>query len=140
MKSDIWALGCILYELISGHKAFSDDFRVFEYVFRKQKLFIPQFVNPMDERLNLYVSKFLDNMLEIDWWRRPTAQEILQVINTLSEETTQVYILSEETDLFRQRLRLYYDNESWKAVLWKRCWYDPSRIISSLLLVLSASF
>jgi hypothetical protein len=68
------------------------------------------------------------------------AREILQAINSLSEETTQVYILSGEADLFRQRLRLYYDNESWKAVLWRRCWYNPLRMISSLHPVLSASF
>jgi serine/threonine protein kinase len=66
MKSDIWALGCVLYELISGCKAFSDDFRVFEYVFRKEKPNIPAFVDPMDERPNLYVSQFLHSMLEID--------------------------------------------------------------------------
>lgn len=122
MKSDIWALGCILCELVSGRKLFSNDFRLLEYVVSKQKLDLPPLADPMDERTTSYVSQFLHNMLEIDWWRRPKAQEILQAISSLSQETTQVYIFHEDPALFHRRLHLYYKDEHWKEVLWKQYW------------------
>jgi eukaryotic-like serine/threonine-protein kinase len=37
-NSDIWALGCILYELAFSKKAFPTDYRVFEYIHSRGKL------------------------------------------------------------------------------------------------------
>lgn len=40
-KVDIWALGCIFYELLFGRKAFAGDFAVREYSSSPEKLDIP---------------------------------------------------------------------------------------------------
>ena len=125
MKSDIWALGCILYELVGGgKKAFPHDFHVFQYRVNKCKPDTPSFPEELDNRLKSYILELLDAMLEVDWWKRPSAREILNVLSSLHEETTKVYLV-DGSGALRQPLRLYYVSESWKAVFWKRCWFVP---------------
>src|SRR5271170_2543706 len=31
-KVDIWAMGCVLYELATGERAFKDDWAIFQYL------------------------------------------------------------------------------------------------------------
>src|SRR5438105_8415469 len=35
-KADIWALGCIIYEVFTGARAFSSDLAVFTYKFQQE--------------------------------------------------------------------------------------------------------
>jgi serine/threonine protein kinase len=123
----MWALGCILYELAVGRKAFANDYRIIEYITTKQRPEISLTLPEFDERLAVYIPQLLSALLEIDWWLRPSAREVLQIINTLLEDTTQVYVLNGETGVFRQRLHLYYDDEIWKSIQWRRCWYISSK-------------
>lgn len=130
MKSDIWAVGCILYELVGcGKKAFSHDFHIFQYGINRCKPKTPPFPEGLNLRLKSYVLQLLDAMLEFDWWKRPSAREILGMLSSLHEETTKVYLVDEGGAL--RRLRLYYDSESWMAVSWRRYWFAPVTLLNT---------
>ena len=63
-KSDIWALGCILYELAFKTKAFPRDINVFEYAHHKRRVDIHDL--PMTERVKAYLRELVYRMLEIE--------------------------------------------------------------------------
>jgi serine/threonine protein kinase len=46
-KVDTWSMGCILYELAVGQKAFNDDFATYEYKRSAKELDVP-----LDETFN----------------------------------------------------------------------------------------
>jgi serine/threonine protein kinase len=66
-NSDIWALGCILYELVFKNKAFPGDMQVWVYGEYKTKPAIIRL--PVEERFNCVIKQFIYRMLELDWWR-----------------------------------------------------------------------
>ena len=68
-KVDIWAMGCIFYELACCRKAFRDDFAVFE----SQKP--PRFPRdvPLSDPTKSFLSEIVMEMLDRDSTRRPTA-------------------------------------------------------------------
>lgn len=101
-KADIWALGCIIYELFSGSKAFPSDWHVTEYS-RDRNLNLPipwptQLVNNhglRDEaydqlqKLDTILSEVRTKMILMlcaDPVYRPPAREILQAWSRLKEE------------------------------------------------------
>lgn len=131
MKSDIWAVGCILYELVGcGNKAFSHDFQIFQYGINRCKPKTPSFPEGLNLGLKSYILQLLDVLLEFDWWKRPSAREILGMLSSLHEETTIVYLVDEGGAL-GQRLRLYYDSKSWNAISWRRCWFAPVTLLNT---------
>jgi serine/threonine protein kinase len=83
--SDIWALGCIFYELAFKEKLFSTDFKVYDYAYGPRKLEIRHL--EVEEQISAYVREFVYRMLEIDWWKRPTTTDILQLLDTLSNQS-----------------------------------------------------
>ena len=72
-KSDIWSLGCILYELITKRVAFSSPSSVLECSDSKM-LTLPIPRGPGDGGENLSI--ILASMLQIDPSRRPTARQL----------------------------------------------------------------
>ena len=81
--SDIWALGCIFYELAYQTKAFSDDIEVWDYVYRTQKLKQARQLE-VNERTAAAMRELICRTLEVDWWKRPTAKDILQLLDSLT--------------------------------------------------------
>lgn len=72
-KADIWAMGCILYELAVGRKAFSNDWATWNYT-------VSQGINfeiPLDENFSdackVPIAKNITRMLAIDPQSRPSA-------------------------------------------------------------------
>src|SRR5271170_964249 len=69
-KVDIWALGCIVYELITRERAFSGDWAVSEYalsgtfppIIKRQLSVLPT------------IEEQVIAMLSIEAWERPTAE------------------------------------------------------------------
>lgn len=72
-KVDIWALGCILYELLTSKKAFGGDIDVCEYALtlRAPQISIP--TCPTD--LQAHLSESLEELLAVDCTRRPVAAD-----------------------------------------------------------------
>jgi serine/threonine-protein kinase Nek2 len=83
-KSDIWALGCILHELAAGHKAFSNDFSVFQYALNGEKLVIGY-----PQSADCWITKTIHQMLEGDASKRPGASELLRKFREISSQTAQ---------------------------------------------------
>jgi serine/threonine protein kinase len=83
---DIWAIGCIFFELIYFRPAFSNDFAVLRHGLKEMELEIP--LNTVKEIFPDDISTdsaigLLDAMFEIDPANRPSAQVILSKLTAI---------------------------------------------------------
>lgn len=92
-KVDIWAMGCILYELIFRRKAFANEFRVHQFALqhycsvRKQTFPVDSISDvPTGESWKLFLSHITDEMLEVDAPKRPTARPLRDVFDAALED------------------------------------------------------
>lgn len=90
-KSDIWALGCIIFELLTGVRAFTSDYAVMRYS-NSGEVEIGNMRDAVDRylagfRLDLedgqWMSTRLVSTLSVDPTARPTASELKGVFHTL---------------------------------------------------------
>ena len=79
-KVDIWALGCILYELVVGTKPFATDIAVLEHYQITSSLNIT-LDDTIDPVLITLLSKAIDKMLHYDPSSRPTAATLLDTFS-----------------------------------------------------------
>jgi serine/threonine protein kinase len=88
-KVDIWAMGCLLYEIVVRKPAFVDDFTVRHYFHKFSRssgsLKIPV---DLDENRNPFIQEALDEMLQIEPPRRPSAQQIHDRFSSWAEQNT----------------------------------------------------
>lgn len=117
-KADIFSLGCVSYELAFGRKAFSGDLCVFRYATFKQKLDVPVDELNLDYRGRAYLSQIINRMLEIDWWRRPSACDILDQLNWLPSEKAPILYTGREIMIERRSCL-------WENALWSSIWQVP---------------
>lgn len=70
-KSDIWSLGCIVYELLIGEKAFAGDYAVFKYAS------IPTSLMPHDGSgsSHSFFEAFIEKLLAVNPTDRPSAEQ-----------------------------------------------------------------
>jgi serine/threonine protein kinase len=87
-KADIWALGCILYELAAGKRAFEAEWVTIEC---KLKGVLPDI--PLDEYLSNEDGEFIKSavtrMLNFDASLRPSATNLVEEFSTNKETTMQ---------------------------------------------------
>jgi serine/threonine protein kinase len=78
-KIDIWAMGCILYEIIFRKKAFSNDFAVLSYAHGLPGLGDLQIPDPPNLPFDwLSIETILRQTLAVDPKARPSAQQLVQ--------------------------------------------------------------
>jgi serine/threonine protein kinase len=76
-KTDIWALGCILHELVFSKKAFDNDYKVFEFASSdKQFELTSEQMSSVDESSMTKLSTIILKCLDRDFQRRPSAGEL----------------------------------------------------------------
>ena len=78
-KVDIWSLGCILYELSVGRKAFADDFAILTHSQLKTPLNIT--LQGFDDIAVTCISNKILDMLQVDPTLRPSSSTLLQDFN-----------------------------------------------------------
>jgi serine/threonine protein kinase len=81
-KVDIWAIGCILYEVVTLQKAFSTDNAVYEYSVQQavngEKARLPLDLGVyQDEWFEKMIGDLLQTMLQIDSSMRPSAADLM---------------------------------------------------------------
>lgn len=70
-KVDIWALGCIFYEIICDEKAFNEEWKIYE---ASEMNTTPKIsLSSVSSFFNTHLSACLDELLAIDWLLRPSA-------------------------------------------------------------------
>lgn len=83
-KVDIWALGCILYELVVGKKVFPFDFDTREYAAAKKMLQVP-LPNSIEDNVRSPLSNLIREMLRINPNDRPSAEELNELFGILTD-------------------------------------------------------
>src|SRR5271170_4843764 len=94
--SDIWALGCILHELAFKEKLFLRDFNVWDYA-STQKLKGHQRLD-VNERTATCIRELIRRTLDVDWWKRPTAGDVVQLLDSLTnpDASGSVFYINED--------------------------------------------
>lgn len=86
-KCDIWALGCILFELVTLKKAFKGDFETMKFA-ESGKTFLvtsTQTSGLVDVAAD-YFSELVQTMLCVDSSRRPSAKHLERTLGMISNE------------------------------------------------------
>jgi len=130
-KVDIWAVGCILYEIAARKKAFSSDYSVLMFTLPDNSLELrPQIPSlPMDERSKTCLSELVNAMLDLESWRRPSTSHILRVLYLLTSSSLDpspylpdVYFHNPDP---RQKVQLLMSisHPKWREMRWSPRWY-----------------
>jgi len=88
-KVDIWALGCIFYEIIFWKRAFVTNFAVTRYADRGKEFeisFKPDIIT--DEKWRELVSGMIKELLDIDPNHRPKASDLYECFISLGSDQT----------------------------------------------------
>jgi ankyrin repeat protein len=97
-KVDIWALGCILYEVAVGKKVFPSDFDTREYAAAKRMLPI-SLPSSIDEDVQSPLSNLIREMLRINPKDRPSAEELNKLFGILTDIGPSAFTLKMEDTL-----------------------------------------
>jgi serine/threonine protein kinase len=76
-KVDVWAMGCILYELLFRKKAFSGDMAVLSYYLSKERPGFPPKIL-LDDPLRELLETTIYSMLKLEPTERPTAIQLTE--------------------------------------------------------------
>jgi serine/threonine protein kinase len=137
-KVDIWALGCILYELVTHKLAFSNDWAIMAYSSSTANLDPASFSSAYTEQSKCVLAALIRVMLQVEKTSRPSAKSIVAALSA-SNENGRVWIsgckhehnnlLSDHTEYGKGSpnvIDLSAEDERWRAVHWLRHWYCPS--------------
>lgn len=77
-NSDIWGLGCILYELVTGKTAFTGDWGVREFALCQHQIY-PDLRLP-SEWMKEIVSDLVKKMLQVEASQRPSTKTLREFL------------------------------------------------------------
>jgi serine/threonine protein kinase len=138
-KVDIWALGCILYELVAQRLAFPNDFVILQYSLSLAKLDLPEFSDAYTEQSKCVLATLIRAMLQVDETIRPSAKSILEALS-VSNKSGQVWIsgckhghnnlklLSDHMEYGASSYNIIHlsaEDKRWRAVHMRSHWYGP---------------
>lgn len=89
-KVDIWAVGCIFYEVVTGRKAFKSDWGVREYGLSKEEFEISDLVFLNNGNQEYFFRNTMQITLQRDWAQRPTAKSLARIFSLLLIDSTLV--------------------------------------------------
>jgi serine/threonine protein kinase len=94
--TDVWSLGCVLYELAVGKQAFADDWAIGEYVQSNElKLPFEDLKNWSDNSMTT-LKMIIQNTLAVDDFMRPAAEHFSNMMcNMIKREADQGHGLQE---------------------------------------------
>jgi len=101
-KSDMWSLGCILFEMITGQQRFRSDYALALYTVQKEPLFGD---SPFLPTLSLL---FVSEILQIDPLKRPSAARFRRMIKIRRFVQSEDTFLTLSGDLMLSAIHLSY--------------------------------
>ena len=118
---DIWAFGCILYELITGRQAFESDFHVAQFTIIKPAPNFTLSVVWLKEPLLSSFVKLLNDTIQLDVRSRPSAKSIQALFHQLIAQNFPTRIDSEratipQVTVVTQSLRVNEDGRAIESV------------------------
>lgn len=90
LATDIWSLGAIMFELLTGMKPFSNGLKAVGRIVAGQREPIPDFVlsNPQFNFLSKQIIAIIDKCLQKDPNNRPTADELVKLCSEMCYHVT----------------------------------------------------
>ena len=113
--SDVFALGCTLYELVAGVRLFARDHSVFTYMYTKVPPKPPQL--EIDSRSSAYITQLMHAMLGLDYDYRPSARDILRELGGHGDDW-RLGVLKRAKDLAYPD----YTSQDWEMMHWLPHW------------------
>jgi serine/threonine protein kinase len=119
-KVDMWAFGCIAYELLARKRPFEGDWQIMQYALEGGKNPI-QLELPIEEAPMACLNFILKTTLRVDPRLRPAATAILQLMNCCIRTTVEMVPTQPTPRQFK-----YYRQEDidWAKVRWLEYWYS----------------
>ena len=145
-QSDVFSFGCVAYELATGIKLFERDYDLFEYMNTRHK---PQFpALEMDQIRQILLSQLVYALLKVDWWKRPSTEDILSGFETISPKSSAVApgtLRSEIPNHLWEALQILFmsprdENADMGQLVWKPHWYISSYILHLQKIVRSVCY
>jgi serine/threonine protein kinase len=121
-KVDIWALGCIVHDLVFLRKAFLDDFETLSFSWKQEswedyKTPLPQSKIIADEQLLLSMTSIMSETFTLDPSKRPTASAVGQRLENLKNALSGATSLLDDATKKRMRSEVLRNILAWGAVV-----------------------
>jgi serine/threonine protein kinase len=84
-RADIFALGCIIFELVTGQRLFSTDWAVLEHARSKKSIFPEQWPPAIPGSLLYRLGHLTSTLLIIEPMERPGASNVLQQLRQFQD-------------------------------------------------------
>lgn len=132
-KVDVWAFGCILYEILSQKRAFSGDEAVLNYALAKgdPTFQIAVLWKSLGEASSRILSELTLAMLQIDGPQRPAARDILHVLRSTEIWSRGLIWISKCRHYIGQNDLMNILAPQWSSKVWGLVKWSPCRYVAT---------